>query len=39
VDDWLFNSIPVTVSNNNVTLDFNGLCYGDANASYTPPAK
>ncbi len=39
VGDWLFNNIPVTVSNNNVTLDFNGLCYGDANASYTPPAK
>ena len=34
--DWLFNNIPVTISGNNVTLSFNGLCFGDANGSYIP---
>ena len=34
--DWLFNNIPVTVSGGNVTQNFNGLCYGDANGSYVP---
>ena len=39
VGDWIFNNGPITVSGSNVTYDFNGLVYGDANASYTPPAK
>ena len=39
VGDWIFNNGPVTVSGSNVTHDFNGLVYGDANASYTPPTK
>jgi hypothetical protein len=39
VGDWLFNNQPVAINNGNVTQDFNGLCYGDANASYTPTAK
>ena len=39
VGDWLFNNLPVTINSGNVTQDFNGLCYGDANASYVPPAK
>jgi len=39
VGDWIFNNGPVTVSGGNVTQDFNGLAYGDANASYTPAAK
>lgn len=37
VGDWLFDDTPVQVTGNNVVLNFNGLCYGDANASYTPP--
>jgi hypothetical protein len=36
VGDWLFNNIPVTISGGNVTLDFNGLCFGDANGSHIP---
>ncbi|MEI7980684.1 MAG: T9SS type A sorting domain-containing protein, partial [Bacteroidota bacterium] len=36
VGDWLFNPQPVTVSGGNVTQSFNGLTYGDANASYQP---
>ena len=40
VGDWLFNNYnPVTISGENVTQNFNGLCYGDANGSYNPPAK
>ena len=38
VGDWIFNNAPLTVSSN-TTADFNGLAYGDANASYTPTAK
>jgi|GEM_PF-219507 len=37
--DWLFNNTAVTISGSNATQNFNGLCYGDANASYTPLAK
>jgi hypothetical protein len=37
VGDWIFNNGPITVSGSNVTHDFNGLAYGDANASYNPP--
>ncbi|HNY08193.1 MAG TPA: dockerin type I domain-containing protein, partial [Bacteroidales bacterium] len=39
VGDWLVSDIPVTVNGSSVTLNLDGLCYGDANASYTPPAK
>ena len=38
VGDWLFNNEPITVTNANVTANFNGLTYGDANGSYLPPA-
>jgi hypothetical protein len=34
--DWLFNSTPVTINGGNTILDFNGLCFGDANGSYIP---
>jgi len=34
--DWLFNNQPVTINGTSITYDFNGLCYGDANASYIP---
>lgn len=37
--DWLFNSTPFTVSGSNLTLDFYGIVYGDANGNYTPVAK
>jgi len=39
VGDWLFNNTAITVNGANVTMNFNGLCYGDANASFTPAAK
>jgi len=39
VGDWLFNNVPLTVNGNDVIQDFNGLVYGDANGSYTPPAR
>ena len=39
VGDWAFNNTPITVSGSNVTQNFNGLCYGDANASYIPVEK
>ena len=38
VGDWIFNNTPLAVTSN-TTADFNGLVYGDANASYTPAAK
>jgi len=38
VGDWLFNNIPVTINGSNATQNFNGLCFGDANGSYNPPA-
>ena len=37
VGDWLFNDSLVIVSGTSMIMDFNGLCYGDANASYSPP--
>jgi PKD repeat protein len=37
--DWLFNNSPINVSGANVISNFDGLCYGDANASYTPPTN
>jgi hypothetical protein len=39
VGDWLFNNSPVSVTGANVVMNFNGLCYGDANASYTPVSE
>ena len=39
VGDWLFDNTPITVSGNDVIQNFNGLVYGDANASYTPAVK
>ena len=35
VGDWLFENQAVTVSGNDVSRNFNGIIYGDANASYT----
>lgn len=34
--DWYFNPQTVTVSNANTTMDFKGICFGDANGSFTP---
>ena len=39
VGDWLFNNLPITINNGNVTQNFSGLCYGDANASFIPSYK
>jgi len=39
VGDWLFNNTPIQINGGNVTQNFNGLCYGDANGSYVPSAK
>ncbi|MEI7499256.1 MAG: T9SS type A sorting domain-containing protein [Bacteroidota bacterium] len=39
VGDWLFDNLPVTINGSNVTQNFNGLCYGDANASNVPSSK
>ena len=36
--NWLFNAEPFTVGNTNMTINFKGLVYGDANGSYTPTA-
>jgi hypothetical protein len=36
VGDWLFNNTPITVGSGNVTQNFKGLTYGDANGSYIP---
>lgn len=37
--DWLYDCAPVTVNGSSVVEDFNGLVYGDANGSCTPPAR
>jgi hypothetical protein len=37
--DWFFNNEPITINGSNVTYNFNGICLGDANGSYVPPAK
>jgi len=34
--DWLFNNQPVMINGTNVTYNFSGICYGDANRSYVP---
>ncbi|MCK9423427.1 MAG: T9SS type A sorting domain-containing protein [Bacteroidales bacterium] len=39
VGDWLFNNNPVEINGANVTQNFNGLCFGDANGSYIPSSK
>ena len=37
VGDWLYNNInPIVISGSNVTHNFYGLCYGDANGSNIP---
>ncbi len=35
--DWLFNDTPIIINGNNVVQDFYGICYGDANGSYSNP--
>ena len=37
--DWLFNTQTITINGFNVTQNFNGICYGDANGSYVPPSN
>jgi hypothetical protein len=37
--DWLFNSVPFTVNGSDLTQDFYGIVYGDANGSYVPSVK
>jgi len=39
VGDWLFNNQPFTVGSSNITQNFNGIIYGDANGSYSPGIK
>jgi hypothetical protein len=39
VGDWLFNNGPITINESNVTYNFNGICFGDANGSYVPSMK
>ena len=39
VGDWMFNNVPFTVGSGNVTQNFNGIVYGDANGSYVPATK
>ena len=34
--DWLFNNTPFIVGGGNVTQNFKGITYGDANGSYVP---
>jgi hypothetical protein len=34
--DWLFNNMPIVVGSSNITQNFNGIVYGDANGSYIP---
>jgi len=36
--DWLFNNQPVMITTSHMTYNFSGICYGDANGSYVPPA-
>jgi len=38
VGDWFWTSY-VVIGNGNVVVDFKGLCYGDVDGSYLPPAK
>jgi len=35
--DWLFDNLPVIIDGSNVTFNFYGLCYGDANGSNSNP--
>ena len=37
--DWLYNSANLAVNGNLVTNDFEMLCFGDVNSSYTPAKK
>jgi parallel beta-helix repeat protein len=35
--EWYFETTEVTISGDDVNIDFNGICYGDVNGSYNPP--
>ena len=35
VGDWLFNTASINLVGNDITNNFNGILYGDANASFT----
>jgi len=37
--DWLFNHQPFTLGTSNLTQDFKGITYGDANGSYIPVVR
>jgi len=37
--DWLFNTVPFVLGSGNLTHDFQGIVYGDANGSYIPAVK
>ncbi|MCK9205041.1 MAG: C25 family cysteine peptidase, partial [Bacteroidales bacterium] len=37
--DWLFNNTPFVVGSADLTQDFNGIVFGDANGSYIPAAS
>ena len=36
---WVFENPDVIVSGGNITVDYQGICAGDTDGSYTPPAK
>ncbi len=36
VGDWVWDPISVVVDGNNIDLNINAICYGDANGSYVP---
>jgi len=37
--DWLFNNQPFALGTTNVSQNFNGIAFGDANGSYVPSVK
>lgn len=37
--DWLFQSPLINVTDKNIVQNIKGICFGDANASYSPPLK
>lgn len=39
VGDWLFDNEDILIDGSNVTSNFHGLVYGDANGTYLPPYK
>jgi uncharacterized protein (TIGR02145 family) len=36
--DWALESFSITVNNGDITQNVRAICYGDANASFAPPA-